>query len=153
EAANLGRLRNSAPLATPDAIEEEHAISLFILGPSRSGKTTMERLVNTLEGVKRGYEDGIVEDAVRRACEAAGLHSTIWLEDLPHTLHPLCRDVYTEELARRVGSARIFTNTYPIRIHNADLVAGTFPNARFLCIKRGVEDNVLRIYMRKYLAG
>ncbi len=153
EAANLERLRDSAPLAITGAIEEGHAISLFILGPSRSGKTTMEKLVSTLEGVKRGYEDGIIEDTVRRACETTGLHSTIWLEDLPHALHPLCRNIYTEELAHRVGSARIFTNTHPIRIHNADLVVGTFPNARFLCIKRDVEDNVLRIYMRKYRTG
>jgi tetratricopeptide (TPR) repeat protein len=153
EAANLERLRNSAPLAMPDAIEEGHPISLFILGPSRSGKTTMEKLVSALEGVKRGYEDGIVEDTVRRAGEAAGLPSTIWIEDLPRTLHSLCRNLYTKELARRMGSARIFTNTYPIRIHNADLIADIFPNARFLCIKRDVEDNVLRIYMRKYRVG
>ena len=34
----------------------ENPISLFILGPSRSGKSTMERLVGGLAGVKRGYE-------------------------------------------------------------------------------------------------
>ena len=48
------------------------AISLFILGPSRSGKTTMEALVGALHGVKRGYENPSVENAVRRTFQGAG---------------------------------------------------------------------------------
>src|SRR5205085_1873144 len=48
-------------------------ISLFILGPSRSGKTTMETLIATLDGVKRGYENPIVENAIRRTFQSAGL--------------------------------------------------------------------------------
>ena len=48
-------------------------ISLFILGPSRAGKTTMEKLVSTLPGVKRGYENPIVENAVRRTFQSIGI--------------------------------------------------------------------------------
>src|SRR5205823_7329608 len=99
EAANLERLRNTAPLATTGAIGQGHTISLFILGPSRSGKTTLEKLVGALDGVKPGYEDGIVEETVRRACETAGLPAITWLENLPQMLHPLCRTIYAEELA------------------------------------------------------
>jgi len=153
QCADLERLRNSPPKAMTCTIDEEYAISLFILGPSRSGKTTMEKLVSTLEGVKRGYEDSIVEKTVRRVCEMTSLDSTVWFEELPPALHPLFRNFYVEELARRAGSAKVFTNTLPIRIHNADLMAVTCPNARFLCVKRNMEDNVLRIYMRKYREG
>jgi Flp pilus assembly protein TadD len=49
-------------------------ISLFILGPSRSGKTTMEKLASTLDGVKRGCENPSVDNAVpskRRHCSSA----------------------------------------------------------------------------------
>jgi tetratricopeptide (TPR) repeat protein len=150
ERANLERLRNSPSTAVTGTIDEKQAISLFILGPSRSGKTTTEKLVSMLQDVKRGYEDPIVEKAVRRVCEMRGIEPTVWFEDLPPTLHPLFRDIYIEELARRVGTAKIFANTHPIRIHNADLIAGTIPNARFLLVKRNLEDNILRIYMRKY---
>jgi len=113
----------------------------------------MEKLVSTLEGVARGYENPIIEATMRRVCEMAGLDECAWFEDLPPALHPLCRDLYAEELARRAGSAKVFTNTHPIQIHNADLIAGVFPNVRFLFMKRDVEDNVLRIYMKRYRTG
>ncbi len=152
-AANRERLRNNTDSLITSRMEDERAISLFILGPSQSGKTTMERLVSTLDGVKCGYEHDIVEYAARRVCETTGHDMTIRLEDLPQALYPLCRKIYMEELARRVGSTRIFTSTHPIRIHHADLLASMLPNVRFLCIKREVEDNILRIYMKKYSAG
>jgi tetratricopeptide (TPR) repeat protein len=154
ERANLTRLRGSAAtLAAGDAIDSRHPISLLILGPSRSGKTTMERLLSALQGVKRGYENPIMEKTVRLACQTAGVPVSAWFEDLPVALHPLCRDIYLDELAERAGSARVFTNTLPIRIHDADLMAGAFPNVRLLLVKRDVEDVVLRIYMRRYRVG
>src|SRR5262249_44825816 len=135
------------------AVGDGKPISLLILGPSRSGKTTAERLLSRLEGVKRGYENPIVEKTVRRACQIAGLPVTPWFEDLPATLRPTCREIYVEELAKRAGSAQVFTITRPIRIHDADLMIGAFPNVRLLLVKRNVEDLVLRIYMRKYSVG
>ncbi len=113
----------------------------------------MEKLISTLEGVKRGYENPIVEKTIRQASGAAGLPTNTFFEDLPETLHPLCHDIYIDELTQRAESSTVFTNTHPIRIHDADLLAGTFPNIRFLFLKRNLEDNVLRIYMRKYRAG
>src|SRR5262249_45319835 len=68
-------------------------------------------------------------------------------------LRPTCREIYVEELAKRAGSAQVFTITRPIRIHDADLMIGAFPNVRLLLVKRNVEDLVLRIYMRKYSVG
>jgi tetratricopeptide (TPR) repeat protein len=150
--ANLARRRQS-PAEAAGVIEDEQPVSLFILGSSRSGKTTAEKLVSTLEGVTRGYENLIVEKTVRRAREMADLPPGTLFEDIPRTLHPLCRDIYIEELAAQAGSARVFTNTHPIRIHDADLMASAFPNVRFLCVKRNVEDTVLRIYMRRYRTG
>src|SRR5262249_47180246 len=124
-----------------------------IIGPSRSGKTTMEQLVTTLEGVKCGYENPSVHRAVRRTFQSAGLLTTSDLAMLPPDLYPQCRDIYLEELAQRVGSARVFTNTTPGNIHAAPLMASTFPNSRFIFLKRNMTDNVLRIFQRKYNMG
>src|SRR5262245_28533234 len=74
-------------------------ISLFILGPSRSGKTTMERLVGTLDGVKRGYENPGVDHVVRRAFQAAAL-LVDRLESLPAQYHPIFAGLYGQEIAR-----------------------------------------------------
>jgi tetratricopeptide (TPR) repeat protein len=128
-------------------------ISLFILGPSRSGKTSMETLLGTLDGVKRGYENPIVENAVRQAFQSAGFFNTAYFAALPPQFYSLCRDIYLDELARRAGSARVFTNTHPAHIHHAGRIAATFPNVRFIFVKRNLEDNALRIYMRKYRWG
>jgi tetratricopeptide (TPR) repeat protein len=128
-------------------------ISLFILGPSRSGKSTMETLIATLDGVKRGYENPIVENAIRRTFQSAGLLTDRAFEMLPPTLDSVCQEIYMEELGRRAGSAKVFTNTHPARIHDAARVAAAFPGVRFIFVKRNLDDNMLRIFMRLYAIG
>lgn len=128
-------------------------ISLFILGPSRSGKTSLERLVASLDGVKAGYEVPIVENAVRRTFQAAAIPASNYLEELPASLLPAFRDNYLEDLTRRAGTARVFTSTLPNRIYDAGILAKTVPNVRFLLVKRSSDDVVWRIYMTKYLHG
>jgi Flp pilus assembly protein TadD len=154
EQASLVRLRTTAHQPPNSGMRDgERAISLFILGPSRSGKTTMEGLVSGLAGVKRGFENPIVENAVRRTFQTSGLLTSIFFEHLPPQLDALCREIYIEELTRRAGSARVFTNTHPARIYDAARMASVLPNVRFIFVKRDVDDIVLRIYLRRYSAG
>ncbi len=151
--ASLRRIQESNIQVTRGDRNESHALSLFILGPSRSGKTSFERLVATLDGVKRGYENPIVENAIRRTFQDAALLTSEHFESLPDQLLPQCRDIYLEELAQRAGTARVFTNTHPSRIFEVDRIAGTYPNVRFIFVKRNVEDTALRMYMRRYNQG
>jgi tetratricopeptide (TPR) repeat protein len=150
--ANLAQLKDKR-IKRARSGKGAQAISLFILGPSRSGKTTIEALVGALHGVKRGYENPSVENAVRRTFQGAGLLTTRMFEVLPTRLDSMCRDIYLEELARRAGGAKVFTNTHPGRIHDAARVAAAFPDVRFIFVKRNLQDNMLRIYMRKYALG
>jgi len=150
ERASLARVRERR-IRTKRAAQEP--ISLFILGPSRSGKTTTETLVATLDGVKRGYENPIVENAIRRTFQSAGLLTGRLFEALPPPLDAQCSEIYAEELARRAGAAKVFTNTHPIRIHDAARMAEAFANVRFIFVKRNLEDNMLRIFMREYAVG
>jgi len=128
-------------------------ISLFILGPSRSGKTTLEQFVSSFENVKAGGEIPIVEKALRRTFQMAAIPASNRLEDLPAQLLPAFREMYLEELTRRAGPARIFTNTLPGHIHNTALISSVIPNARFLLVKRGSDDAAWRIFLTKYLRG
>jgi Sulfotransferase family len=61
--------------------------------------------------------------------------------------------IYLEELAQRVGSARVFTNTNGELTYEAQLLASIFPNVRFIFLKRNLEDNIWRMYQRTYRAG
>jgi tetratricopeptide (TPR) repeat protein len=151
--ANLAQLKERRIKAAESIRRSGRTISLFILGPSRSGKTTMETLAGTLDGVKRGYENPSVENAIRRTFQGAGLLTADMFEVLPPRLDSVCRDIYLEELARRAGTAKVFTNTHPGRIHDAARVAAAFPDVRFVFVKRNLYDNMLRIYMRKYASG
>jgi Flp pilus assembly protein TadD len=150
---SLVRLRSVSPSAAQPSTNREQPISLFILGPSRSGKTSLERLVGSLDGTKAGCEVPIVEKAVRRTFQAAAIPASSRLEDLPAHLLPSFREMYLEDLARRAGSARVFTNTLPGHIHNAALLASAIPNARFLLVKRSPDDVAWRIYLTRYLYG
>jgi tetratricopeptide (TPR) repeat protein len=152
QAESLIRLRQSSAVQLA-ASDDRQVISLFILGPSRSGKTTLESLVSTLAGVTRGYEDSSVQNAVTRTFQAAALPGTPLFENLPPSLLEACRNTYLAEVSERAASSRIFTSTNPWRIHDADLIAAAFPNIRFLLLKRGLDDNLLRIYQRKYRSG
>ena len=145
--ANLAQLREKKIKGGGTGAQ---TISLFILGPSRSGKTTMETLVSMLDGVKRGYENPGVENAIRRTFQSAGLLTSKMFEVLPPRLDSQCRTLYLKELGRRAGPAKVFTNTHPGRIHDAARVAAAFPDVRFIFVKCNLEDNMLRIYMRKY---
>src|SRR5262249_5012703 len=152
QAESLIRLcQGSAMQAAPS--DDRQVISLFILGPSRCGKTTLERLVSTLVGVKRGYEDSSVQIAVTRTFQAAALPGIPLFEDLPPRLLEACRDTYLAEVSERAASSKIFTSTHPGRIHDADLIAAVFPNIRFVLLKRNLNDNLLRIYQRRYKTG
>jgi len=159
--ADLGRLdeRRRASLATLQGYhqrsefhggEGRQPISLFILGPSRAGKTTMEKLVSELPGVKRGYENPIVESAVRRTFQVSALPPDSALSSLPAPAYPLCRSLYHEELARRLAGAAVFTNTNSGCFFEAAHIASVFENVRFIFMKRNMEDNLFQIFMREY---
>jgi tetratricopeptide (TPR) repeat protein len=151
--ANLAQLKEKHIKVAGSGGKRDRPISLFILGPSRSGKTTMEALAGALDGVKRGYENPSVENSIRRTFQGAGLLTAGMFEMLPPRLDSMCRDSYVKELAQRAGSAKVFTNTHPGRIHDASRVAAAFPDVRFIFVKRNLQDNMLRIYMRKYAFG
>jgi len=150
ERANLGWLRTLATANSKAISDERQPISLFILGPSRSGKTTMESLVSILDGVKCGYENPSLENAISLTYRGAGLLTAYSLEHLPPQFYPQVRDVYMEELARRAGVARVFTNTHPAYIHDAARLAALLPNVRFIIMQRNVDETVLRVFMRAY---
>ena len=130
-----------------------NAVSLFILGPSRSGKTTMERLLSAVDGVKRGYENPIALDAVRNAFQDGNYLESDSYENLPRELEKSCREFYLDDLERRAPGSKVFTNTDPRRIADAARIAAIVPNVRFIFVKRDLDDITVRIYMKRYARG
>ena len=151
---SLERLRNNPIVPAAANVSANQIILLFILGPSRSGKTTLEKLISTLPDVSRGYEGlSVVDYAFRQTIEASALSPNSLFEDLPSELHPFCRNTCFDKLFQVAGSTKVITNTRPDRMFMADVMAAVFPNVRFLCVKRDVNDTALRIYQRRYSIG
>jgi tetratricopeptide (TPR) repeat protein len=132
---------------------ENRPLSLFILGPSRSGKTTLEKLVSTLDGVKRGYESTGPEYAINRTFQDAGLIKSWSLKHLPPQFYSQFKDNFEDELHRRAGSAKVFTNTHPAYMLNVGELATHIPDARFVFVKRDLMDLTTRIFMQSYKSG
>ena len=128
-------------------------INLFILGPSRSGKTTLEAMVSQLEGVRRGFENTGVEKAMDRTFQDAGLIKSWSMKHLPQQFYPQFIKNVEEELSDRKIDGKVFTNTHPAYINNIYYWASYVPNSRFVLVKRNVDDLALRIYMRSYQGG
>jgi len=134
-------------------LQQDIPQSLFILGPSRSGKTSMEGLVSTLPGVKRGYENSITDNVVRRVFQSMGLLSRDLVSAMGPGMHGLFREFYKEELSERAGGAKIFTITTPGLIVDAIQIAKLVPNARLIFVKRDLDDIAIRIFMKNYVKG
>lgn len=143
----------SVPRLDPRPRDAARPVSLFILGPSRSGKTTLERLLAALPDLKRGYENPIVENAVRRTLQISGCITRSGINGMPTGLDSAFTGFYVEELTERAAGAKVFTNTHPAKITEALRYARVIPNARFLFVKRNANDLILRTLMKNYSSG
>lgn len=126
--------------------------SLFILGPSRCGKSTAEFLLSRVGGICRGYENLIVEDSLNATCAVAGL-PVISSDCLPDRLYANFRDIYLKELALKSGPAKVFVNTNPSVIKDVVFMLKAVPNTRVIFIKRNLHDNVFKIFSKLYGVG
>lgn len=149
----LELVRGSQRVKPPVETTGKQPLSLFILGPSRSGKTTLEHLIGSKPSVKRGYENPIVENAVRRTFQSSGLPTRSRVFELPTGLDARFRDNYIEDLRARASGDSVFTNTHPGRIFDVYRLAQAAPEMRFVFVKRNVDDLALRIYMKKFQSG
>ena len=137
----------------PPRAPQSHPLSLFITGPSRSGKTTVERLLAQVEGVRCGYEKFLAERAARRTSQFSGLLTIRDPSDLPKVLDDRFRAIYLEEVQEFARGATIVTDTFPAMIRYVGRIATTLPNVRFIFVKRERYDCALRIFMKHYRAG
>jgi tetratricopeptide (TPR) repeat protein len=153
EAAYKAALREGGPTPGPVTQDPSAPMSLFIIGPSRAGKSSLERLVSGLDGVKRGFESRLVEPAVRRTSQLAGLLTVVDPLELPRSLDAQFRKTYLEDLRELATGARIITDTHPGMITAVGRIAETIPNVRFVFIRRDREDLALRILMKRYRTG
>ena len=149
----LNFAREAPVLAERTSKPDGVPLSLFILGPSRSGKTTLESLIGKLPGVALGYDNRIVEDAVRKTMQNSGLITRTNINLMPRDLDPLFVKFYEAQIVARADDAAIFTNTSRSKIIGVLRYATTIPGSRFVYIKRDINDLMFRIFATNYGSG
>lgn len=127
--------------------------SLFILGPSRAGKTTLEKLVGAHGDVNRGYEGEVVQFASRRAAQKAGMVNIADPGQLPKNLHGAFATEFRQRLTETNPDHKLVSITTPGLISRAGMLAQTLPEARFVFIRRNRDDTAFRIFMKNYSSG
>jgi tetratricopeptide (TPR) repeat protein len=127
--------------------------SLFILGASRSGKTSIEQLLGGCDAVTRGFESTIVERSVKKTMQEAGLPGVSAIDLLPRQLLQVFREHYLRELNEKAANAGLYTITNPRLVKDAVGILSSIPNARILMVQRDIEDNIFSIYTRLYQNG
>lgn len=123
---------------------------IFIIGASRSGKTTFERLLALLADVHKGYEYNIVHRVVTRAVNEADLPKQTDISDLPDSLNAEFSRILETELREFARAGRFVTFTNPGFIRLVGQLAQTIENAVFVFVKRRADDNLLRCYQTHY---
>ena len=98
-------------------------VSLYILGPSRSGKSTLEKLLAASGHVKAGYENPMPEEVLRCAMLSDGYMESRYYGDLPQKSHATCRKYYLQELAEVSEGKSVMTITHPGYISSVGHIA------------------------------
>lgn len=141
---------NSFDIYQPKPGGKVPALSLLILGASRSGKSSLEKLLGTIRSVKLGYENRIVSQRVKRTSQFAARLGVDNLLQLSGEFASLFRELYMDDLAKRAGNSSAFTITSPGNIVNFGRLIECVPNVRAVFMKRDRYDHVLRILFKSY---
>lgn len=147
EQASFEKLRAHSPQQADEDLTK--ITPLFILGSSRSGKSVLEALVSTLKGVDRGFESPLIGNLLGVIWGKRGLSA----DADEYAMSAEFRSLYFNTLSKMKFHGRVFTTTSPGHVRHAAWLADTLPNARFVLIKRNVDDTVLRMLMKRYQRG
>ena len=125
-------------------------ITLFIVGTSRSGKTTLESLIGALPGVKMLKEHDLDRSTAKHVSQQANLLTTQHLCNIPREFDPFIAETLKARLLKSVGDADIVTITHPGVMFDVGRLADCSSNIKFVFMKRNENDVAFRIFGQFY---
>lgn len=148
----VSKCRHWHPRVTDENKENDNTpLSLFILGTSRSGKTTMERFIGTLPGIEMLQEFNHVRSTARYVSQCTGLLTINNLCNLPKELDPIIAETYKARLLKSAGDADIVTVTASGAITDVGRLLDCGIKSKFIFIKRDDNDVAFRIFGQLYM--
>ena len=115
---------------------------IFIMGPSRSGKSYAEHVLRGSSNVKALYE-GIRNTEI--------LKNNYYEKDLCERLF---QNLFSQSEAQLVHQQyKVVTSTHPESIFYSDYLMDMLPNTYFIIVKRDPRDVSSEIFTKEYLLG
>ena len=130
-------------------------VPVFVVGPSRSGKTLVEGLLAEHPDVHAAGEGSQWADALRRIADRHGLPNSLLMlmDSLDETGITEVRTAYVEVTAAESPRAGWFLNTAPGYFETVGLILRALPAARIIHCLRDPMDTGLQIYFSRYRSG
>jgi tetratricopeptide (TPR) repeat protein len=141
------------PVTSPLLSRSDEPVPLFILGPSRSGKSSVESLTTHLPRLRRGYESPIVARALEETLQAEDLPPRSALSELPREFDDRFSATFSKLLQREIHGPELFTITSAGNIYFVDRLASALPSARFVFVIRNKWDLAFEIFLKWYTTG
>lgn len=129
---------------------KKNPVNVIIYGPSRSGKTTLERLLGTLPSTSRGFETNLINWATRKTYMDAAFPTLKSVNDLPRQFENLFRENFLQAVSKITGGKSAFVCTQPGGIIDAYRIATIVPNTRTVFVRRNIDDVVFRMFGTMY---
>ena len=124
---------------------------LFVLGLSRSGKTTIEQILSASPDIAAGHETQAYKRAVRSMSQAS--NNAPLLNELEHLTASHVKQAandYLEVLSQIGGDAKKITDTNPANFTVIGMLPVLFPEARIIFCQRSKADIALSMFFKKY---
>ena len=146
----LSWARNTDFDVPPIAEDEPDTLPLYMLGPSRSGKSCLEKALDWLPGVKLGFENKLLSNATSRTFNAGDRLPATFLPFLPESLLTDFVFCYRAMFRENARGASLYTTTTPGLITSVPAIMYALPKAKFIFLKRNPLDTAFRMYFKYY---
>jgi|GEM_PF-2163891 len=133
--------------------DSSKARPVFLLGESRSGKSSLECLLGALPGVYRGHEKHIVPRALFAACAKSRCKNVSKISNLPNELGGEFTKQFRASIEDEVGANTVFATTQGSLIVDALWLKRYIPESRFVIMKRDRWDVMFRMFLMNYREG
>jgi tetratricopeptide (TPR) repeat protein len=127
-------------------------VPVFILGPSRSGKTLIEGLLADRPDVHAAGEGSQWADALRKIADRHGMPNSllVLMDSLDEAGVAEVGTAFLDSMAAESPDAGWFINTAPGYFETVGLILRALPSARIIHCRRDPIDTGLQIYFSRY---
>lgn len=127
---------------------------VFILGPSRSGKSTAEQFLFGADRVVPLFEAAVLDEAVIMTLQAHGLPTERRLKSLPRELYAVFVENLRAIVAGRDDRRQVmFSLTHPGYVYDVPYLAALLPSCRFVFLNRNKDDLAFKMFTKLFTDG